>query len=95
MDCACRYCFHLFKAERADFASVVFHNIAETYPEDAHIECRYTVTSYMVPTSRDYVALYKVGWMSPNDYIYYEWAPITKGHVAGTDADANVLFPGK
>lgn len=73
----------------------MFHNIAETYPEDAHIECCYTVTSDMVPTSRDYVALFKVGWMSAKDYIYYEWAPIPKDFTVGTDADASVLFPGK
>lgn len=49
----------------------------------------------MVPTSRDWVALYKVGWMSPRDYIYYEWAPIPKDYKVGSDADASVMFPGK
>ncbi|XP_060573500.1 tax1-binding protein 1 homolog [Ruditapes philippinarum] len=82
-----------FKNTRTDFASVVFHNMAETYPEDAHIECKYTVTSDLVPTTRDYVALYKVGWMSPRDYIYYEWAPIPKEYKVGCDADSSVLFP--
>ncbi|XP_045210114.1 tax1-binding protein 1 homolog isoform X2 [Mercenaria mercenaria] len=81
------------KCARAEFATVVFHNIAETYPEDAHIECRYTVTSDLVPTTRDYVALYKVGWMSPRDYIYYEWAPIPKDYKVGCDADSSVMFP--
>lgn len=81
------------KSPRAEFATVVFHNIAETYPEDAHIECRYTVTADLVPTSRDYVALFKVGWMSPKDYIYYEWAPIPKNYTVGCEADSSVLFP--
>ncbi|XP_052804707.1 tax1-binding protein 1 homolog isoform X2 [Mya arenaria] len=81
------------KNERSEFATVVFHNIAETYPEDAHVECNYTVTSDLVPTSRDWVALYKVGWMSPKDYIYYEWAPLPKDYTVGQDADASVLFP--
>ena len=53
--------------ERSEFATVVFHNIAETYPDDAHIECNYTVTSDLVPTTRDYVALYKVGWVTMLD----------------------------
>lgn len=82
------------QSTRAEFATVVFHNIAEYYPEDAHIECKYTVTSDLIPTSRDYVAIYKVGWMSPRDYYYYEWAPMPKNDKAGTDVDASVLFPG-
>ncbi|XP_052252608.1 tax1-binding protein 1 homolog isoform X4 [Dreissena polymorpha] len=81
------------KSDRAEFAKVVFHNIAETYPEDAHIECNYTVTSDLVPTTRDWVALYKVGWMNPRDYYYYEWAPMPKDYQEGKDAEASVLFP--
>ncbi|KAL4228663.1 Calcium binding and coiled-coil domain (CALCOCO1) like [Mactra antiquata] len=81
------------KTPRADFATVVFHNIAESYPDDAHVECKYTVTSDLVPTSRDYVAIYKVGWMSPRDYYYYEWAPLPSNYKTGVDADASVLFP--
>ena len=85
------------KYERSDsqFASVVFHNICETYPTDAHIECRYTVTSDLIPTRSDWVGLYKVGWMSPKDYVYYEWAPIPKDYEVGKDADSSVLFQGK
>ena len=85
------------KYERSDsqFASVVFHNICETYPTDAHIECRYMVTSDLIPTRSDWVGLYKVGWMSPKDYIYYEWAPIPKDYEVGKDADSSILFQGK
>ena len=82
------------KYERTEFASVVFHNICETYPTDAHIECRYTVTSDLIPTRSDWVGLYKVGWMNPRHYIYYEWAPIPKDYEVGKDADSSVLFQG-
>ena len=54
---------------------------------------RYTVTSDLVPASRDWVGLYKVGWMSPRDYVYYEWAPCPKDYEIGKEAEASVLFP--
>ncbi len=45
--------------ERSDFAQVVFHNISETYPTDANIECCYTITATLQPSSRDWVGLYR------------------------------------
>ncbi|OWF43030.1 tax1-binding protein 1 homolog [Mizuhopecten yessoensis] len=81
------------KQSRTEFAMVVFHNIPETYPADAHIQCAYTITSDLVPTSYDWVGLYKVGWMSIKDYHYYEWAVISKNYEIGKEADSAVLFP--
>lgn len=82
-------------SNRKDFAMVIFHNIPETYPTEAHINCAYTLTSDMVPNSRDWVGLYKVGWLSTGDYNYYEWAPTPKGYVQGQEAETSILFPGQ
>lgn len=79
--------------KRKEFAMVVFHNIPETYPADAHIECGYTITSDFVPTTRDWIGLYKVGWLSTKDYIYYDWVNIPSNYEAGKDAGGHVLFP--
>lgn len=79
--------------KRPEFAAVVFQRIPETYPADAHIECRYTITPDLIPTSRDWVGLYKVGWMTTRDYHYYEWAQTPTGYEAGKEIDASILFP--
>ncbi|XP_061178289.1 tax1-binding protein 1 homolog B-like isoform X2 [Saccostrea echinata] len=79
--------------KRPEFAAVVFQRIPETYPADAHIECRYTITPDIIPTSRDWVGLYKVGWMTTRDYYYYEWAQTPAGYEAGKELDASILFP--
>ncbi|KAL3835987.1 hypothetical protein ACJMK2_021446 [Sinanodonta woodiana] len=80
--------------DRAEFAAVVFQNISEVYPIGAHVECTYTITADIVPTSRDWVALYKVGWMNPTkDYVYYEWAPMPKVYEIGKESEASILFP--
>lgn len=81
--------------KRPEFAAVVFQRIPETYPADAHIECRYTITPDLIPTSRDWVGLYKVGWMTTRDYYYYEWAQTPTGYEAGKEIDTSILFPGK
>ncbi|ESO93595.1 hypothetical protein LOTGIDRAFT_58591, partial [Lottia gigantea] len=78
--------------QRSAYAAVVFHNVAEMYPADAHVECSYTITSDITPSTRDWVGLYKVGWMSPNDYFYYEWAPYPKDYKPETDAQAKILY---
>jgi len=83
------------KPQRTEFAMVVFHNIPDTYPSDAHIECKYTITPELVPTSRDWVGLFKVGWMSTGDYHYYEWATIPKNYEKGKEAANGILFPGR
>lgn len=80
-------------SKRKEFAMVVFHNIPENYPADAHIECGYTITSDLIPTRSDWVGLYKVGWLSTKDYIYYDWANIPSNYEEGKDAEGHVLFP--
>lgn len=80
---------------RSEFAAVIFHNIPETYPADADIECKYTLTSDLYPSTRDYIGLYKVGWMSYRDYVYYEWAPWPQDYEAGKETDCKVIFPSK
>lgn len=79
--------------QRTEFAAVVFQYIPETYPADAHIECKYTITEDLVPTSRDWIGLYKVGWMTTRDYYYYEWAVIPAEFEIGKKAESSNLFP--
>ena len=45
--------------ERSDFAQVVFHNILETYITENNIECAYTITPNLVPSSKDWIGLYR------------------------------------
>ena len=81
--------------DTSDYAQVIFHNIAETYPIDANIDCHYTVTRLLVPTSRDWIGLYKVGWSSCSNYIYFEWAPQSTEFGKDKDVDSCITFQGK
>ncbi|GAB1609423.1 tax1-binding protein 1 homolog B-like, partial [Argonauta hians] len=77
----------------SDFAVVVFPSMAETYPTDAHIECHYIITSDYQPSNRDWIGLYKVGWTSSNNYIYYEWSSSLKEYEPGKEFEGHILFP--
>ncbi|CAH1775777.1 unnamed protein product [Owenia fusiformis] len=83
------------EVEVPDYAQVVFHNIAESYPTDANIDCRFTITSQLIPTSRDWVGIYKVGWLSSRDYTYYDWAPMPVNHEQNKDIDSTIVFQAK
>lgn len=80
---------------RSDFAQVIFHDIAETYPTDANVCCAYTLTSSLTPNSRDWVGLYKVGWSTYRDYVYFEWATLPVEYQAGKTAESSIVFKGK
>ena len=80
--------------EKSDYAQVVFHNIAETYPTDANVDCHYTITSYLMPSSRDWVGLYKVGWSSSREYVYFEWSPKSADYKPGLDNELHIMFRG-
>ena len=80
---------------KSDYAQVIFHNIAETYPIEAHIECRYTITPRLLPSSRDWVGLYKVGWSSSKEYVCFDWASTPADYEEGKEVQAGILFQGK
>lgn len=82
------------KYARPDFAKVVFHSIAETYPTDVNIECQYTITASLTPNPSDWVGLYKVGWSSVRDYVVYLWVPKPDTYHPGTELDSTVVFQG-
>ncbi|XP_070550388.1 tax1-binding protein 1 homolog B-like [Ptychodera flava] len=79
------------KLNRSDFAQVIFQNVAETYPPNAHVECHYTLTASIQPNSRDWVGLYKVGWTSSRDYHTFNYAPVPTQQ-PGKEMETSVLF---
>ena len=87
--------YELAHYEKPDYAQVIFHNIAETYPTDANIECEYTITAPLVVASRDWLGLYRVGWSSHRDYIYFMWAPLPSGYQPGQEVNGKVPFKGE
>jgi len=67
---------------------VIFHDIADTYPTDADICCRYSLTDGVTVSHGDRVALFRVGWSSVQEHIAFEWVPVTDA------TELQVLFKG-
>ncbi|XP_064083758.1 tax1-binding protein 1 homolog isoform X7 [Macrobrachium nipponense] len=59
----------------ATFGKVLFQNVQATYTADSDIAVSYVLTAGVTAKSSDRVALYRVGFGSPQDYLIYHWAP--------------------
>ncbi len=79
----------------SDYAQVIFQDILESYAVDSNVECRYTITSVLVPTEKDWVGLYKVGWRSPKEYVCFEYSPLSSGEEGKKFVDNRIVFSGK
>jgi len=76
------------------FFHVRFACIPETFTASADVQCSFVISEDLEINSHDWVGLYKVGWRSSSDYVYYEWSPAPSNYVPGTEVQSRVLFPG-
>jgi len=70
----------------SQYAQVIFNDIEDYYPLDLDLICRYTLTPGLEPGHGDRVALYKLPYLQPQEYVAYVWSKIP------TDRDAEVSF---
>lgn len=62
----------------SQYAQVIFQDIRESYPIDLDLEVSYTLTSFIEPGHGDRVALYKLPYLQPHEYVAYVWGKIAK-----------------
>lgn len=67
--------------ETSSYSQVVFNDVPPSYPPNSAVTCRYTLTDAVVPTPRDWVGIYKVGWSSAQKYYTYVWVEPCLDHV--------------
>ncbi|XP_075212676.1 uncharacterized protein LOC142319359 [Lycorma delicatula] len=60
----------------SQFGQVIFHELADIYPIDCDLHCRYTLTQHVQPSQRDRIGIFKVGWKRWNDSIVSKLAPM-------------------
>ncbi|XP_061410733.1 tax1-binding protein 1 isoform X2 [Lethenteron reissneri] len=78
--------------EPYSFSHVIFHNVAQAYPPDTHLECRYTLTQHIQPHSKDWVGIFKVGWRTPRDYFTFLWAPVPSSTQTSLGSEQHLIF---
>ncbi|XP_043107950.1 calcium-binding and coiled-coil domain-containing protein 1b isoform X2 [Puntigrus tetrazona] len=72
--------------------TVTFRDIAKSYFSQTRVDCRYTISSHHSWSSHDWIGLFKVGWLTVNDYYTFAWALAPEGYQTGTDANCSVAF---
>ncbi|XP_007259170.3 calcium-binding and coiled-coil domain-containing protein 2 [Astyanax mexicanus] len=59
--------------ERSSYSQVVFMDVPRSYPPSTPVKCSFTVTGELIPTSKDWIGVFKVGWNSTQKYYNYVW----------------------
>lgn len=80
--------------QTSNFAHVIFQNVAKSYLPNAHLECHYTLTSYIQPHPKDWVGIFKVGWSTARDYYTFLWSPMPEHYVEGSAVNCVLAFQG-
>ncbi|KAK7071167.1 hypothetical protein SK128_009012 [Halocaridina rubra] len=74
------------------FGKVWFQNIQATYTADSDIAVSYVLTPSVSAKSSDRIALYRVGFGSPQDYLTYQWAPTPSKDHTSNQLPLTVVF---
>lgn len=74
---------------------VLFQSIQATYTADSDIAVSYVLTPSVTAKSSDRIALYRVGFGSPQDYLSYQWAPTPSKDHTLNQLPLTVVFKGK
>ena len=82
------------RSEKSPYSLVVFNNVPATYPTETDVACHYTITPELTPSRSDWVGLYRVGWGSISEYVYYEWSPVFVDQPLGSELQNQIMFPG-
>ncbi|XP_028284336.1 tax1-binding protein 1 homolog A isoform X1 [Parambassis ranga] len=80
--------------ETSNFAHVIFQNVGKSFLPQAPLECRYTLTPYIVPHPKDWVGIFKVGWSTARDYYTFLWSPMPEHYEPGSTVHRTVVFQG-
>ena len=60
----------------SQYAQVIFSDIEDSYPIDLDLVCSYTLTAGVEPGHGDRVALYRLPYLQPHEYVAYVWTKI-------------------
>ncbi|XP_077937955.1 tax1-binding protein 1 homolog A isoform X1 [Gasterosteus aculeatus] len=80
--------------ETSNFAHVIFQNVGKSFPPQAPLECRYTLTPFITPNPKDWVGIFKVGWSTARDYYTFLWSPALENYEPGSTVHRTVVFQG-
>lgn len=79
----------------ADISKVQFFDIQESYGCGEPVSFRCRIVSDLIPSSKDWIGLYRVGWKLTADYVAYEWVSIPSGFDQKTEKEFVCTFKDK
>ena len=70
----------------SQYAQVIFNDIEDSYPLDLDLVCRYTLTPGIEPGHGDRVALFRLPYLQPHEYVAYFWTQVQQMEVTFTQS---------
>ncbi|XP_030077434.1 calcium-binding and coiled-coil domain-containing protein 2 isoform X2 [Microcaecilia unicolor] len=62
--------------EHEKFSHVIFNKMEKTYRPGGDIMCFYKLTRDIHPQKKDWLGVFRVGWMSTREFYTFIWAPL-------------------
>ncbi|XP_034271410.1 calcium-binding and coiled-coil domain-containing protein 2 isoform X2 [Pantherophis guttatus] len=78
--------------ESCHFSQVIFANIKKFYVPGTDVTCYYNISQYFIPSKKDWVGIFKVGWKTTREYYTFMWAPEFSDSENSYDEQQQVLF---
>jgi len=76
------------------FSLVDFSDVPESYSASNDVVCRFTRAPNMSPESADYIAIFRVGWTSVDEFICSQPVDISADSETSSLCTHSVVFPG-
>nr|XP_008111706.1 PREDICTED: calcium-binding and coiled-coil domain-containing protein 2 isoform X2 [Anolis carolinensis] len=74
------------------FSQVIFTDVEKFYVPGGDITCHYNLSQQIIPRSKDWVGIFRVGWKTTREYYTFMWAPLPS-NANSSDAELQqVLF---
>ncbi|KAI5623235.1 calcium-binding and coiled-coil domain-containing protein 2 [Silurus asotus] len=78
--------------ESSTYSQVVFIDVPRSYPLNTHVTCCYKMTGDLIPSSKDWIGIYKVGWDSVQKYYCYQWTTACLDYKGLEPLTQHILF---
>ncbi|NWX50609.1 CACO2 protein, partial [Steatornis caripensis] len=78
--------------DNCHFSQVVFNNVEKFYVPGGDVTCYYTLTQHIVPRSKDWVGIFRVGWKTTREYYTFMWAPLPGAVHSDTAVQQQIQF---
>ncbi|XP_016077548.1 PREDICTED: calcium-binding and coiled-coil domain-containing protein 2 [Miniopterus natalensis] len=62
--------------DHCHFSQVIFNSVEKFYVPGEDVTCYYTVTQHFIPSRKDWIGIFRVGWKTTREYYTFMWVTL-------------------